>query len=125
MDKYTIFCTETQTKKALKLGAPIRINKNGIFDNPITIIGYPYLEKVDNHGNEFTIPTAEWMINWLEEQENIWKINVDRCPVLQWYYAINSEPSMSIRSNNLYSSRKEATIAAIDAALEYLSINKK
>lgn len=66
------------------------------------------------------IPTAEQMIGWLEEQGFYFYIFKDYCwnGEVQygnnWYYSIDD-----------VNSRKEATIAAIDAALEYLSNNKK
>lgn len=120
MNRYTIHCTPEQTKKAIELGAQIVI-----LPNYTEYRVFPLVKCKDGNERPCVIPTAEQMIGWLEGQEDIWKINIDRSPVLQWYYAINSESSMSIRSNNLYPSRPEATLAAIDAALEYLEGQKK
>ena len=83
MNRYTIYCTEEQTKKALELGAPLNCcYHNDDFQNTIKIGSLHYVE----------IPTAEQMLGWLEDN---------------------------------YESRKEATLAAIDAALEYLINNRK
>ena len=95
MEKYSIFCTQEQTKKALELGAPI--THNGLDNTPLKI------------------PTAEEMIGWLEEQGFFIRISSNGCMVLKGFEAILNLSSKP---------RKEATIAAIDAALEYLS-NKK
>lgn len=70
------------------------------------------------------IPTAEQMIGWLEEQENIKEIFVS-LEYITWYYAIILSNESVIECNDSYDSRKEATLAAIDSALEYLSNNKK
>ena len=58
MEKYTIYCTEAQTKKALELGAPIQTIKK-----PQYSVGL--IAKV----------TAEQMIGWLEEQGIYFHIN--------------------------------------------------
>lgn len=121
MNRYTIFCTRSQTKKALELGAPIEI------------ISYGY-EKYHNkllvHGKGWAIsPTAEQMCGWLRKQglcveiiskkyfgdrtklynANLWKIP-------------EVKKLEDVTETNDY---KEATLAAIDAALKYLTSNKK
>lgn len=128
MNEYIIYCTETQTKKAFELGAPIESidehcatyiqKEHGIHDAP----NWRYL----------LCPTAEQMIGWLEEQgisvfcepepykgNRIWIAKV---------YNINS-PSNFHSYNCLYwkefNTSKEATLEAIGAALEYLINNKK
>lgn len=98
MSNYSLYCTEAQTKKAHELGAPL--NTWGF-------------------ARELVIPTAEQMVNWLEEQgfsfyilkDYLWREEVQYG--YNWYH----------NKGNLVS-RKEATLAAIDAALEYLSNNK-
>lgn len=102
MNRYTIYCTEEQTKKALELGAPIDSRWIGEEPNP----------------------TAEQMIGWLEEQE-----------VGCFVYKKPDHPfSAIVRVGGVkeqmiwakcYSSRKEATLSAIDSALDYLIKNKK
>lgn len=112
MDKFTIPCTEEQTKRALDLGAPIKIE---CFSTATEV----YWRDV--------IPTAEQMIGWLEEQ-GIWIhfCKPNQRPKLLSYSISNI--------NNIYQrvfigkefySRKKATLAAIDDALKYLINNKK
>ena len=117
MNKYTIHCTEEQTKKALELGAPL-IKYNCYihrFVNPCGVGKESYI-----------IPTAEQMIGWLEEQENIKEVII-YCDVtgLNWSFeGYKDNGNYAFVSSNSYTSRKEATLAAIDATLKYLS-NKK
>lgn len=113
MEEYTIYCTESQAKKALELGAPIEeIGYN-------CQQGYIY-EKV----------TAEQMIGWLEEQG----ISV-KAMCFSW--CNENKPTWQVHAyqstTNFWDeiafghskSSKEATLAAIDAALDYLIKNKK
>lgn len=62
-------------------------------------------------------PTAEQMIGWLEEQEEILGICIIRD--YGWFYQISIKNAPRNFSATFHS-RREATIAAIDAALEYL-----
>ncbi len=96
MNRYTLYCTEEQTKKAFELGAPIK-----------------YKDTLDNRERgKFETPTAEQMIGWLEEQG----FNFEEA---RNYTALEHD---DIGTIGIYErSRKEATLAAIDAALEYLS----
>lgn len=106
MDKYTIYCTGEQTKKALELGAPISTCWSPLIEEWI-----------------YKIPTAEQMIGWLEDQiDNINVLKENDGTWLYMFYPTNSSPCEIKR---LYHSRKEATLAAIDAALDYLIVNKK
>ena len=113
MNKYTIYCTEEQTRKALELGAPIEKHYKGT--DGLT----RYYEDV--------IPTAEEMIGWIEEQG----ILVDTSAAFlhtntpSYLYRIGFRFNDYVSDVVDYPSRKEATLAAIDAALEYLSRNKK
>lgn len=111
ISEYNIYCTSEQTKKALELGAPIDICNERITNIP------PRVWIEDRH-EWYKLPTAEQMIGWLEEQGimfdiiqcvyvNVWKDSEVRC----------------IDRTEKYS-RKESTLAAIDAALEYLSDKK-
>lgn len=122
MDKYTIPCTEEQTKKALKLGAPINLDYHkDDFENSIKIRNLCYAEA----------PTAEQMIGWLEEIGVLVDINPINGLHFNW---ILRTKELDEGSNQLmwesqyttfeheYNSRKEATLAAIDAALKYLTV---
>ena len=69
------------------------------------------------------IPTAEQMIGWLEEQDSDMRFEVATGIAHTWHYYIHLNYNEHYRNlfNSGFSSRKEATIAAIDAALEYLT----
>lgn len=126
IDDYTIYCTPKQTKAALELGAKIVIfsNKGQISDETAKRWNMFNVGIVT-----YRLPTTEEMIGWLEEQGV-------KCFVLQDIY---DDDSYNIQINKelirtghpqynyplSYNSRKEATLAVIDAALEYLSNNKK
>lgn len=118
MDKYTIYCTPEQTRKALELGAPIDYCLNQFDIDKSVCIGCIK----NTYTKQYAIlPTAEQMIGWLEEQ-GIKDIEIGYYNVCKyWHY--------NVLNNNIMSkeiaSRKEATLAAIDAALEYLTNNKK
>lgn len=104
MEHYSIYCTAEQTKKALILHAPIK--HWGNTSNLIT-------------------PTAEQMIGWLEEQRIFIHIDYD--------FSDNDKPykcemclfNGMTNHRGWFISRKEATLDAIDAALDYLIKNKK
>lgn len=129
---YTIYCSPEQTKKALDLGA--QINTIGCTRGEIPLLD-DYVELVvmdDNTSIIGKIPTAEQMIGWLEWQKQIDEVVIYKYQRLgrrYWCYDIYDENGfcVSIDDNRRegYSSRKEATLAAIDAALEYLSKNNK
>lgn len=102
MNKYTIYCTPEQTEKALCLGAPIecKVNKStGSFCN--------------------INPTAEQMLGWIESNTPIVQILLDGMEGI-WGYRIYRVTTSDVLEADCYSSRQEATLAAIDAALEYL-----
>lgn len=63
------------------------------------------------------------MIGWFEEN-GILSIEV-QLDTDGWYYINYLEYKYIGNSYNRYDSRKEATLAAIDAALEYLTNNNK
>lgn len=124
MNKYTIPCTEEQTRKALELGAPIEFE----MEFPVnldTLERSPYPDiKMGKDGEPILIaPTAEEMIGWLEEQRLC--IDADWTwdgRVTMWVWD-NTEKECVYTSNT--NSRQEATLASIDAALDYLIKNKK
>lgn len=112
MDRYTLFCTESQTKKAIELGAPIQY---------ASIMDIRLSRFVNTDKECYALPTAEQMIYWLEDQELIESIEISKQMVTWTGYIWLSMDRIKLQSFN---SRKEATLAAIDAALEYLKKNK-
>lgn len=125
MDEYTIYCTEEQTRKALELGAKYHFFKVGE-GRPS-----PYLVSRENKGY-YAIPTAEQMIGWLEDKGI--HVEIEYSLLFEHYdiCILNEDESVKQRTmfNDYFglpsfSSRKEATLAAIDAALDYLIENKK
>lgn len=120
MNRYTIYCTEEQTRKALELGAPID-------EAPMVHI---LRNEIGKHcflrgGNACWFPTAEQMIGWLEGQRVY--VVVSRSIIGENFYnwevfAKNENSAVAYNKERL--PRKEATLAAIGAALEFLS-NKK
>lgn len=135
LSDYTIYCTEEQTKKVLELGAPIAFDTyyssigienaiSGRNKNEYVLVYNPhrhddYLCKV------LTIPTAEQLIGWLEEQ-GVWihfcKPN-QRPELLSYSISNMGNPFRRVFIGGEFPTRKKATLAAIDAALEYLSNN--
>lgn len=136
MDKYTIYCTEEQIKKALELGVNIseamsRYNSRLVYDRIAE--GKETKESYNSRGiaivgkRTYKIPTAEQMISWLEEQNvhiSVWHriVGIDN-----WheYGACIDAKRDDAWHNNEFDSRKEATLAAIDSALDYLIENKE
>lgn len=114
--EYTIYCTKTQVEKALKLGARISYRSG---DKPFVSVEY-----LDEDGglkyHNYDIPTTEQMIGWLEEQDGIDEITV--CKTGMWIWGKNHT---LIEGGSRYSSRKESSLAAVDAALNYLEQHKK
>lgn len=125
MEQYTIYCTEEQTKKALELGAPIYTTNEHLYNHPDE---YKYWAKVEIQGNSFSarIPIAEQMIEWIEEQGLICDIFPleDERDKRAFAFRIGIMWNKYESDAQDYTLRKEATLAAIDAALDYL-INKK
>lgn len=125
MNNYTIYCTEAQTKKALELGAPIKINSYP----PINGEKFMWLSPPEdaiawNNSTNCIIPTAEEMISWLEEQEEIHEVEITTIKDEYgegWYYCIFNKNRCNVSFDRNFPTRKEATLSAIDAALEYLS----
>lgn len=114
MKRYTIYCTQEQTKKALELGAPLETRTN---KNPFVNVGF-----LNSRGqfvsDSYDIPTAEQMLGWLGTQG----LSID----VEWSW--DGQSTMWVWDNtkkeHVYTScdnsHKETTLAAIDAALEQL-----
>lgn len=121
MNNYAIYCTEEQTKKALELGAPIEVSHR-----IESVVNRKYFSDLINF--TFTIiPTSEQMIGWLEEQDKICSIEITLYEGY-WQYIVrifNHDEDVWNDEYDACLTRQEATLAAIDAALEYLSNQKK
>lgn len=126
MRKYSCYCTAEQTRRAFLLDAPIEtihysndyikrfskeINEESLLKSNIAII---HNEDGIHAG---VIPTAEQMVGWLEEQGLF--ITIDKSDGGHLFYNILKENEYVCEWNS-FSSRSEAIIAAIDAALDYL-----
>lgn len=117
MQRYEIRCTTEQTRKALELGATIDFSSN--YYDGFDTIGYSekYKDKIYAE-----IPTAEQMIGWLEEQGLSIEIFMSKREFSDgfiWCVRVSDEnKNATILLNHNDNSRKEATLAAIDAALD-------
>lgn len=118
MDRYKMYCTEEQTRKAFELGAPIK---------------YEHY-KSNGYDCKFSAtPTAEQMRGWLMEKLNATTFANKHysCGVKEGYgyLIIGSECVLELDASDdgkyLLNTDKEATLAAIDAALEYLENLKR
>lgn len=119
MSDYTLYCNTIQTRKAIELGAPIE--SKSLMGSPNSWTGKAYIIE----GNICALPpTAEQMISWLESNPLISEIRIEQNTFKHWFYVIYDEHSNYLPIGVKYSSsRQETTLAAIDAALDYL--NKK
>lgn len=80
--------------------------------------GQPYIQK----GTSFILcPTAEQMLGWLEEQGILIDIHF-YC--VSWDMRTRTKTGHIISQKMSIDSRQEATLGAIDAALDYLIKNK-
>lgn len=110
---YTIYCTEEQTKRAMNLGANMK------FLNCDETKEYKHFYR---HHIAFAFPTAEQIVGWLEKQ-GILVLTEPSQDKFYGTYSLKREDGYwfnRIFLEGLYPSRKEATLAAIDAALKYL-----
>lgn len=125
MEKYTIYCTQEQTKRALELGASIYTTNEHLYNHPMC---GRYWAKVEIQGNGYSarIPAAEQLIGWLEERGILVDVSAAflHTNTPSYLYRIGFRFNDYVSNAIDYPSRKEATIAAIDAALDYLSKNK-
>lgn len=121
MNRYTIFCTVEQTKKALELGAPIDMFTEDFDPRDILPEGCEPIfinkrEQTTHFQYWLVSPTAEQMIGWLEEKDII--VKIVKCDT-RWFARPCSCKNADFNKDG-YSSRKEATLTAIDSALNYL-----
>lgn len=124
MNIYTTYCTGEQTKKAVKLGAPIKefIHVEPEFSMANGCLPYP--EEIEM----YEYPTTVQMIDWLETKGiHIYthKIYSWSCHCYITFITVWETKNYSTIFHQEFFSNKEATFAAIDVALEYLSKNKK
>lgn len=130
MDKYTIYCTEEQTKKALELGAPLHtiIFKSVSAFKALKIIdsgnlknNHTLLDNCQQSGDYcsklITNPTAEQMIGWLEEKGVT--VEIVKCET-HWFARTYSHENTNFNKGRFFS-RKGAILASIDSALDYLT----
>lgn len=140
MNQYNIYCSEEQTIRALKLGAPVedKCIKPREF-NPhewLHIVNYPP-DKVECEGGIiYNIPTTEQMCGWLLDKgvyahvgtdayvRNSWESYIQVAAVAEgkegkefWWL----EPE----SYKIFVTYTEAMMHAIDAALSYLEKEEK
>lgn len=119
---FTIYCTKEQTLKAIELGAGID-NSSSQFDSDCT----DNIELLSN-GLYAIIPTSEQMCGWLRTEgvhlsilyskfRNLYSV---QCVEFDGMYIRDDDGSIKY-----FISDKQATLAAIDAALDYLTNNKK
>lgn len=136
---YTIYCTPEQTKKALALGAKIKTamsKYNASIANKNCEQGKESFDEYQKKGiiflsNGFSamayiIPTAEQMKGWLRTKGfafGITEYNDGFNDHVFWRVA-NNQDKRWYKSDNKLKDPKEAFLAAIDAALEYLSKKK-
>lgn len=132
MNRYTIYCTEEQTKKALELGAPLHVitakDKNVIkafkaFTNGRRKNECTVLENFQPNGDHWckliTIPTAEQIIGWLEGKGiYLEPRHTDDNKIHIWVGSFIPHPDG--KWTDSHPSGRAATLAAIDAALNYL-----
>lgn len=115
MNRYTIYCTNDQAMTAFELGAPLYLQT--VDDSADSI-------EVFENGiyNYYEIPTAEQMIGFLEDKFSLHFLtgmDVEDKFFINVYY---NGGHIGVKGCD---TRKKATLAAIDAALEYLSHRKK
>lgn len=107
LSEYTTYCTEKQTDRALKLGAPVKIEY--ITEGHSDLIDAKIVHK----------PTTQQMIAWLREEKNI---NILTTRDVNDLYS--SKLTFPYNKNEnwtpLYFSHSQSELAAINAALDYL-----
>lgn len=108
MNRYTIYCTPEQIKRALELGAPIEVDFQFNFKTAI-------INRI-----AYIVPTAEQMIGWLEENGILDIVISRRMSPKTYGYTVWFSENTFVQEKHSFTSRREATLVAIDVALEYL-----
>lgn len=115
---YSIYCTLSQTKKALELGAPIE--EHGRYHADLE----PNIVLTDDK-TWLEIPTAEQMIGWLRKEKGLF---VESYLNGKYYYSfspiVSTKEDGEIIHLEAQDDPDKATLTAIDAALDYLTNNK-
>jgi len=123
MKQYTNYCTEKQTKRAYKLGAPIHIFEceNKISKEAFIETGR-IVELEDNKLGD--IPTTQQMLGWLETKGMYIEIIIaftDDDAKNRWTRSFTLfDESSQIGEGIIYMSVYEAELEAIDEALDSL-----
>lgn len=118
MKEYKIYCTDEQTQKAYNLDAPLEIASDV---NKHTVL----CRKRQYHTYaEIVIPTGEEMIGWLENHKNITAIEITHFGSHWFAHVTTTTPGCSL-CMDCFQTRKEATLVAIDMALNYLIKQKE
>lgn len=116
MEEYEIRCTQEQTRKALELGVPIEyIDANTIFGKPKPKHSF-YVEVPYKYYRYYLLPTAQQMIGFLRSKGFRFKIDELSDTIVAYRVTFGCW-----FENGQSSNPKGATLAVIDAALEYLS----
>jgi len=112
MKNYINYCTEEQTKKAFKLGAPIKHETElHSYCEPWSEFEEYYIKDTET----LIKPTTQQMIGWLEEKDQ----TIEVCRLTfggDWAVFINNIQEVG----KYFNSRKEAELYGIDSALIYL-----
>lgn len=117
LSDYTIRCTPEQVCKAINLGAMLDICDWRHVDTPSCMT-------MTNNGEligHFMLPTAEQMIGWLEEQG----VRISIYGHSSYSYISQLFDNSVEKYFKVFYSRPEATLATIDAALDYLLTKKQ
>lgn len=118
MQDFTIYCTEQQTRRAFKLGAPIKHISNEYGYEKGDVFLLDNIVYIADRNAAYKIPTAEQMIGWLESHEEFFNICVRK--TMGGNYSGTCYCGGKTLLHQIFSSRKEATLTAIDAAFDGL-----
>lgn len=117
MNKYTIYCTREQTKKALELGAPIEPQTSSTLIDTLCAF-------CDD--GWYIIPTAEQMLGWLRKNKLYIEVMMNDTDTERHFdgfvFISTTDEALLPTIKETY---EDALLSAIDNALEYLTNNKK
>lgn len=118
MNRYTIYCTEEQTKKAFELGAPIIEMPFKYKMPPDICTKYGF---INLNSTYYVMPTAEQMIGWLRSQGICVSVLEHKLDGSVYYTRHMSDRDYSCESFPTY---EEAMLTVINEALKCLTNNK-